>query len=321
MEENIKIDKSKNVVIGRGNRVVQKVTEIYHALGKKQFLAIVVGLLLVLVLVFIAKRELGERQQLIYNSVNEVENELNALFLKNDELKSKLGHKQDEILTAMSDGIQMLKNQDYTSAIAKFKSIPKEIALAGVYNNIGYGYAKMDSKEQAETYFNKAHQLEPKSKAAEHNLKQLFAQAGETTVVKSQTESKPARAEPSPSLEPRTTGPVQPTSLPGVVAEITRFDNAGGMLTVEVTFKNSGADTTAFWVNPDDTYIIDEQTGKRWNDHHRGGFLAQHWNFKLKPGDSHVIWMKFLVEEESMPAQFTAVVPWVPRPFEQVALK
>jgi len=174
MEKNTKIDKSKNIVIGTGNRVVQKVTEIYHSLGKKQFISLSAGVLLVLVAVIIGIEYSRSGQELIYTSVNEIKDELNELSLKNNDLKSQIEDEKDEILKAFSDGIQLLKKENYNGAIVKFESIPKDVPLAGIYNNIGYAYAQIGDNDQAEIYFRKATQLETTSKAAIINLRLLF---------------------------------------------------------------------------------------------------------------------------------------------------
>lgn len=174
MEKNTKIDKSKNIVIGTGNRVVQKVTEIYHSLGKKQFISLSAGILLLLVAVIIGIEYSRSGQELIYTSVNEIKDELNELSLINNDLKSQIEDKKDEILKAFSDGIQLLKKENYNGAIVKFESIAKDVPLAGIYNNIGYAYAQIGDNDQAEIYFRKATKLKTTSKAAAKNLRQLF---------------------------------------------------------------------------------------------------------------------------------------------------
>lgn len=106
------------------------------------------------------------------------------------------------------------------------------------------------------------------------------------------------------------------TEFPGVVAELTRFEDTGGMLTVEVTFRNIGQATVSIRVNAsrDDNYLLDEETGKRWEYSQIDG----HYDIiSLKPGNTHIVWMKYKVDRP-LPDHFTAAVNTLKRPFEGI---
>jgi len=104
---------------------------------------------------------------------------------------------------------------------------------------------------------------------------------------------------------------------PGVEAELTRFENTGGMLTLEITFRNVGSD--AVEIGPQETNeLIDESTGRSWEARQSGGFISG--GKKLNPGDTYWTWTKYLVGDP-IPAQFTVVVGGVPKPFERLVLR
>jgi hypothetical protein len=90
------------------------------------------------------------------------------------------------------------------------------------------------------------------------------------------------------------------------------------MITLEVTFRNTSAMPAEISVRPQAAYLLDEKTGTRWDPsqytHGYGGTTLN-----LTPGGSEVTWAKFLVGKQ-LPAEFTAVVLGVSRPFERLVL-
>ena len=103
-------------------------------------------------------------------------------------------------------------------------------------------------------------------------------------------------------------------------AEVTRFQDTGGMITLEVIFRNVSANPVKFWVRPSEAYLLDEQMAQKWSSVEASNPVHRDFGaVTLNPGESHRIWMKFQINDP-VPAWFTAVVPGVARPFEHLVL-
>lgn len=112
----------------------------------------------------------------------------------------------------------------------------------------------------------------------------------------------------------------QETEFPGVVADLTRFEDTGGMLTVEVTFRNTSEQPVKICVQEINysSYLLDEAAGTIWKVNSYDGYISCGGPKTLDPGGRHVIWMKYKIEGDR-PDRFTAVVDKVVRPFERIA--
>lgn len=119
------------------------------------------------------------------------------------------------------------------------------------------------------------------------------------------------------SAETKTSG--HSTTWPDVVATVTRLNKSSGMVTVEITYTNvsSNAAEICPW---DPNTLIDEVTGRSWHHKHWGGHVNCPYVKTLQPGESYLIWSKYMVEDP-VPVQFTIVAPGVTKPFDNVALK
>jgi hypothetical protein len=111
-----------------------------------------------------------------------------------------------------------------------------------------------------------------------------------------------------------------PTEFDGVVAEVTRFADTGGMLTLEVTFRNVTQTAINVCVDPRNSYLIDEDTGTRWDDSFRKDYISCDNQLSLKPNKTYWFWMKFKVDPP-FPERFTAIVDKVARPIEGLTLE
>jgi len=174
MAEEIKIDQSKNVVVGSGNRVVQKFTEIYHALGKKQFIVLCIAILLVLLAYVFGTKHLASKQDLVYASVDDVEDELAELVQKNIATADQVGRVKKDLLDTFSKGIESLKSENYGEAIRIFEELSKSARLASIHNNIGYAYAKAGNNNKAMVNFQIASSLQTKFTDSVENAKILY---------------------------------------------------------------------------------------------------------------------------------------------------
>ena len=198
----------------------------------------------------------------------------------------------DTMLEALRKALKFIESSEFEEAIPLLESVADAAPVPALFNNLGAAYLATGRREKARSYFEKALTGSPgKETTARFNLNQIL-------------------------------GPTQPSEFSGVEAEVTRFEDTGGMITLEVTFRNVSANPVKFWVYPPDGYLIDEKTGQRWEPIESDGKIFGEPSSRgqtLTPGDAHIIWMKFLVGDP-VPARFTAVVPGVARPFDQLVL-
>lgn len=110
------------------------------------------------------------------------------------------------------------------------------------------------------------------------------------------------------------------TEFDGVVAEVTRFADTGGMLTLEVTFRNVTQKAINICVDPNHSYLIDEKTGTKWNDSFRKVSIPCYSPQSLGPNKTYWFWMKFKVDPP-FPERITAIVDKVARPIEGLTLE
>lgn len=196
----------------------------------------------------------------------------------------------DTVLEALRKALKFVESREFDKAIPLLESVADAAPVPALFNNLGGAYLATGSREKARSYFEKALTGSPgKETTARFNLNQIL-------------------------------GPTQPSKFSGVEAEVTRFEDTGGMITLEVTFRNVSANPVGFSVNPAEAYLLDERTGKKWSSVESSSRVSgRAGGTTLNPGQSHRIWMKFLVGD-AVPEQFTAVVPSVARPFEQLVL-
>ena len=196
----------------------------------------------------------------------------------------------DTVLEALRKALKFVESREFDKAIPLLESVAEAAPVPALFNNLGAAYLATGSREKARSYFEKALTGSPgKETTARFNLNQIL-------------------------------GPTQPSEFSGVEAEVTRFEDTGGMITLEVTFRNVSANPVGFSVEPAEAYLLDERTGKKWDSVESSKRVSPRaGGTPLNPGHSHRIWMKFLVGD-AVPEQFTAVVPSVARPFEQLVL-
>ena len=197
----------------------------------------------------------------------------------------------DTVLEALRKALKFVASNEFDKAIPLLESVAEAAPVPALFNNLGGAYLATGRREKARSYFEKALTGSPgKETTARFNLNQIL-------------------------------GPTQPSKFSGVEAEVTRFEDTGGMITLEVTFRNVSANPVKFWVSTRG-YLIDEKTGERWDPKESGGSIFGEPASRgktLTPGDAHVLWMKFQINDP-VPEQFTAVVPSVVRPFLQLVL-
>ena len=216
----------------------------------------------------------------------------NSVTVVTGQLREMSGEElPDTVLETLRKALKFVKSREFDKAIPLLESVADAAPVPALFNNLGAAYLATGSREKARSYFEKAlTDSSGKETTARSNLNQIL-------------------------------GPTQPSDFSGVEAEVTRFEDTGGMITLEVTFRNVSVNTVQFWVYAYG-YLIDEKTGQRWEPNESGGSISGEPGSRgktLTPGDAHVLWLKFLIGD-AVPARFTAVVPAVARPFEQLVL-
>jgi len=196
----------------------------------------------------------------------------------------------DTELETLREALKLVKSGEFDKAIPLLELVADTAPVPALLNNIGGAYMAIGRVEEARSYFEKA----------------LIDNSGQGTAARSNLD--------------QIIGPTQLSEFAGVEAEVTRFEDTGGMITLEVTFRNVSANNVKFWVSPSEAYLLAEQTATKWSSVQSSDSIPENYlALTLNPGDIHLIWMKFRVGDAE-PAQFTAVVPAVPRPFNRLVL-
>ena len=227
----------------------------------------------------------------------------NSVTVVAEQAQQKSGEELPEsVLELLRQATDFIQSREFERAIPLLQSAEEAAPVPAVYNNLGAAYLASGYRETARRYFEKALTGSPEEKTTAHFNFNQFRRA----------------RPPSGSIGPR-----EPSDVPGLEAEVTRFEDTGGMITLEVIFRNIGPDAVAFCTHPaiyEKYYLLDERTGKRWDPADGGGGIPCYGAKQLNPGNTHLIWLKYQVGDE-VPAQFTAVIARVPRPFEGLVLR
>jgi hypothetical protein len=142
-----------------------------------------------------------------------------------------------------------------------------------------------------------------------------------------QTPKLPLTPPTSPMAPESKPQPEMPQPLPagaqtifeGVVANVTRFEKTGELVTLELTLQNSTPDTVSFCVEPNRAELIDELTGDSWREAHYGGEVSCSFKRELAMSQSHAVWMKFQIRNPEK-KRFALSLPILRRPIENLTL-
>ena len=80
-----------------------------------------------------------------------------------------------------------------------------------------------------------------------------------------------------------------------------------------LTYVNTASNAVRLYVSPDDTYLLDEKSGKTW----KAEITSAGLNERFEAGAEFVSWIKF-AQDDSRPATLTVAAHNVRRPFENV---
>lgn len=161
LDSNIHIEGSSEVIIGSGNRFTKKV---FNALGRKQFWAISIGLILLLVLGSLVGNLLLGGQEEAYASLGDIKKELSILSDLNAEARKNLEKERSEIDSWLAKGMSALKKGDYEAAIPYLEKVSGKASLASVHQNLAYAYEQIGNTDKAKKNLDKAREINPNLK-------------------------------------------------------------------------------------------------------------------------------------------------------------
>ena len=188
---------------------------------------------------------------------------------------------------------------DYDKAIPILEAVGETAPSAALLNNLAAAHLALGRTAAAEAALSEAEQAGPADAevdvALRFNRRRL---AAETTPVL-----------------PGLSAPV-PTDWPGLFARLIRFEDTGGLVTVEVAFENRSAKTISFCVHPSKGYLIEERSGESWQP----SFSRYvNCNLSLQPGAAWTGWIKLPTTPDGK-GSYTIVFPGLSRPFEKLRL-
>lgn len=129
----------------------------------------------------------------------------------------------------------------------------------------------------------------------------------------------PTTLEPKPEM-PQSLAAEAQTIFEGVVANVTRFEKTGELVTLELTLRNTTPDIVSFCVDPWQASLIDELTGDSWEEAHYGGDINCGNKKELAMGQSHAVWIKFQIRNPEK-RKFALSLPILRRPIENLTLE
>ena len=203
-----------------------------------------------------------------------------------------------DVRTLLTDAMIAIDDGDFDKAIPLFEAAANTVSSPGLLNNLGAAYIAVGETERARdtlVHAQGAVNNSPQQAAAIlHNIRQI------------------ASARRTSGRDRRIA-----TEWPGVVAEITRFDTASGLLTLEVEYDNTTARQVPVCIQPSVYKLIDEVTAQSWRPQHYQGnnCLSNLTAGSLEPGERHITWAKYRFKNE-VPDTLTAILSGVPKPVE-----
>jgi hypothetical protein len=135
-----------------------------------------------------------------------------------------------------------------------------------------------------------------------------------------ETPQTPRASSPMVKSDREVSGLAAQTIFEGVVANVTRFEKTGELVTLELTLQNAAPDTVSFCVEPYRAELIDELTGDSWREVHHGGIVTCSSKQELAMGQSHIAWMKFEGRNPEK-KRFAFSLPILRRPVENLVLE
>ncbi|MEO1259787.1 MAG: hypothetical protein AAFZ15_13425 [Bacteroidota bacterium] len=155
---NINIENSDGVVIGSGNTVKNR---FIMGMGKKQFIAIIILLFVIIAFGAWAGQKLFAQQEEHFHSLEAIKSELAALSISNKKVKQNLDEKGSELDDLLKNGTQAMKVEDYETAIQLFEKAARELPSATLYQNLSIAYDGIGQEAKSNQYLEKAEKINP----------------------------------------------------------------------------------------------------------------------------------------------------------------
>lgn len=202
-----------------------------------------------------------------------------------------------EQMKTLQIGIERLENGDFSGAIPMLRELADSSPTPEVYNDLAAAYLATSEPAAALEAIKQARSLETgldaKVEAALNwNERRLL----QTQMI---------------ALNP--IGSVNSTNWDGFDAFLTRAEETGGMVTVEIVLRNSTTKSVIICPDIEDSYVIDERTGESWAN----SFNSDTSCTSVDSGAFLPIWAKFAVNIDKHP-HLTIVVPEI-LPFDNIA--
>ncbi|MCG8330307.1 MAG: SUN domain-containing protein [Chitinophagales bacterium] len=159
---NITIGNNTDVVIGSGNKI-------FKSLGRWQFWAIIMVLLVIGGTLFYGGKRLFAQQENTTVSLTSIQNELAKLASAKGE---NFTQQIPELKEKISAGVNALNNDNYDEAIQQLEEVAKSAKLATVYQALEDAYLKKGDVKQAYKMRQQALRINPAA-YAERSLKEL----------------------------------------------------------------------------------------------------------------------------------------------------
>jgi tetratricopeptide (TPR) repeat protein len=154
----IQVQGSQDVVIGSGNTVTKKT---YTALGRRQFVGIAAGLLMLVLGGYFAFDLLRDRQEDTYVSLLEIRAELKMRSELDAGVRSRLENSAATLERWLTDGMNAFQRKEYPAAVENLEKVAAEVPLATVHQNLSYAYRQLGNAEKADANLETARQINP----------------------------------------------------------------------------------------------------------------------------------------------------------------
>ncbi len=155
---NIQVQGSQDVVIGSGNVITKKKIA---GLARGQFLALVLGVLVLIIGGYYGIGALQSGQESAYISLQEIQKELKLRGNLDAGLAERLESNKVEIEKWLNEGMAALKNGDYATAVPYLEKVAEQAPLATVHQNLAYAYEQLGNTNKARENMEAAKKINP----------------------------------------------------------------------------------------------------------------------------------------------------------------
>ncbi len=193
--------------------------------------------------------------------------------------------------------LDRLKGGDYEGAIPVLQAVAKKTPTPSLLNNLAAAHLAAGETASARQVINEARGLEGEA--------DLDVEAALNWNERQLAQVRTFRFDPISA--------VHASQWEGVEAFLTRVEDTGEMITVEVVYRNATTVPVSFCPNTSWAYVIDERAKMKWNYKYH---MYVNCNVTLEPGASFPAWIKFPLDASEHP-RLTVVLHGI-LPFENV---